>query len=89
MFSRAWFPWTREGEDARVGQHEEVAHARRAGDVIAIPGSRVGDQGRVGEVLEARGKDGAPPYLVRWEDGTRSSATPGRRPGCSTTASSP
>ena len=48
-----------------------------AGDRIAIPGARVGDKGKVGEVLEARGKDGAPPYLVRWEDGHEVVCYPG------------
>jgi hypothetical protein len=32
-----------------------------AGDTIAIPGTKVGDPGRVGVVLEARGPDGRPP----------------------------
>ena len=40
-----------------------------AGDTIAIPGTHVGDPGRIGVVLEARGPDGTPPYRVRWEDG--------------------
>jgi len=48
-----------------------------AGDTIAIPGARVGEAGRVGQVLEARGPDGSPPYLVRWNDGHEAVCWPG------------
>ena len=48
-----------------------------AGDTIAIPGTHVGDAGRVGTVLETRGPDGAPPYLVRWQDGHEALCFPG------------
>ena len=37
------------------------------GDRIIIRGRRMGEPDRDGEVLEARGPDGGPPYLVRWE----------------------
>jgi hypothetical protein len=42
-------------------------HAR-PGDELVIKGHRTGEPDRCGEVLEARGADGAPPYLVRWDD---------------------
>lgn len=48
-----------------------------AGDRIAIPGTHVGDPGRVGVVLEVRGADGSPPYVVRWEDGHQGVCWPG------------
>jgi hypothetical protein len=38
------------------------------GDMIEVRGFRVDDRVRRGEVLEVRGKDGAPPYLVQWDD---------------------
>jgi len=38
------------------------------GDMIEVRGLRVDDNVRRGEVLEVRGKDGAPPYLVQWDD---------------------
>lgn len=38
------------------------------GDRIVIRGHKVGEHERVGEILEVRGLDGAPPYLVRWDD---------------------
>ena len=38
------------------------------GDRIIVKGHRVGDADRDCEVLEVRGDDGGPPYLVQWED---------------------
>jgi len=38
------------------------------GDKLVIMGHRVGEHQRDAEILEVRGKDGAPPYLVRWSD---------------------
>lgn len=50
----------------------------------ACPGDRVivhphhqGEHERDGEILEVHGKDGAPPFLVRWEDGITSMLYPG------------
>ncbi len=47
------------------------------GDKIAIPGRHVGEVGRVGQVLDVRGPDGSPPYLVRWQDGHEAICYPG------------
>jgi hypothetical protein len=47
------------------------------GDRIAIPGRHVGEAGRLGEVLDVRGPDGAPPYVVRWTDGHEGIFYPG------------
>jgi Domain of unknown function (DUF1918) len=38
------------------------------GDHLVIHGNHVGERVREGEILEAKGRDGAPPYLVRWSD---------------------
>jgi hypothetical protein len=38
------------------------------GDRIVIRGHHIGEPDHDGEVIEVRGKDGQPPYLVRWED---------------------
>jgi Domain of unknown function (DUF1918) len=38
------------------------------GDQIRIRGHHVGDLDRRGEILETRGADGGPPFLVRWDD---------------------
>jgi hypothetical protein len=41
------------------------------GDRIIITGHRVGEPDRDGQILEVRGPDGAPPYLVRWSSDGR------------------
>jgi Domain of unknown function (DUF1918) len=38
------------------------------GDRIVICGHRVGEPERDCEVIEVRGENEGPPYLVRWED---------------------
>ena len=38
------------------------------GDRIIIKGHKVGEHERDCVILEVRGADGGPPYLVRWED---------------------
>jgi hypothetical protein len=38
------------------------------GDRIIVRSTHVGEPDRDGEILEARGPDGTPPYLVRWSD---------------------
>jgi hypothetical protein len=49
-------------------QREESAVRANMGDRIVINGHRHGDPDRDCEVLEVHGKDGAPPFLVRWGD---------------------
>ncbi|MDQ6523159.1 DUF1918 domain-containing protein [Nocardioides sp. LHD-245] len=51
-------------------------HAR-VGDRLVVEGRTVSMHRREAEVLEVRGADGGPPYLVRWEDGHESLAFPG------------
>jgi hypothetical protein len=38
------------------------------GDRIVVRGHKVGEHERSGEILAVEGEDGAPPYLVRWDD---------------------
>jgi len=38
------------------------------GDRIIIRGHRIGEASRDCEVIEVRGHDGAPPFVVRWGD---------------------
>lgn len=38
------------------------------GDRIHVSGAHVDDHERDGEILEVRGKDGTPPYIVHWFD---------------------
>jgi hypothetical protein len=40
----------------------------QVGDMIEVRGRHVDDFPRRGEVLEVRGKDGGPPYLMQWDD---------------------
>ena len=47
------------------------------GDRIIIKGHHVGEPDRDGEILQVRGDQGAPPYLVRWEDGHEGLFFPG------------
>jgi hypothetical protein len=48
------------------------------GDRLVIKGHRSGDPGRDAEILQVLGSDGAPPYVVRWEeDGHVSELYPG------------
>jgi hypothetical protein len=47
------------------------------GDHVTVPGRHVGEAERHGEVLEVRGADGGPPYVVRWDDGHEAIVVPG------------
>jgi hypothetical protein len=38
------------------------------GDQIVIHAHRIGQPDRDGEVVDVRGSDGGPPYMVRWGD---------------------
>lgn len=40
----------------------------KVGDRIVVKGHQVGEHDRDALVLEVRGSDGDPPYLVRWGD---------------------
>ena len=39
------------------------------GDQLTVRGRHQGDGERHGEIIQVDGPDGAPPYLVRWQDG--------------------
>ena len=47
------------------------------GDRIHVHGRTVGSTDRFGEIVEVRGSDGAPPYVVRYADGHESLFYPG------------
>lgn len=49
----------------------------RPGDRIVLAGEQVGHPVRDGEIIEVRGADGAPPYVVRWSDGHEAMFFPG------------
>ncbi|WP_082875877.1 DUF1918 domain-containing protein [Nocardia pseudobrasiliensis] len=50
------------------------------GDRILVHGRAVGMPEQTGEIIEVRGADGSPPYLVRFGDGRESLVFPG--PDC-------
>jgi len=41
------------------------------GDWLVVESQHVGERRRCGEVVDVRGADGGPPYLVRWSDDDR------------------
>jgi hypothetical protein len=57
----------REKEDVVEHYEAEDRHAR-AGDRLVIRSHHLGEPIRDGEILEVRGEDGGPPFLVRWSD---------------------
>ncbi len=52
----------------------------QVGERLHIHGKNVGSTDQVAEILEVRGSDGAPPYLVKYPDGHESVIFPG--PDC-------
>ncbi len=48
----------------------------QAGDELVVKGFHVGDADRHGVIIQVRGANGGPPYLVRWSDGHESSFFP-------------
>ena len=47
------------------------------GDRLVVESSKVGSPRREGEIIEVRGQDGGPPYIVRWSDGHEGLSYPG------------
>lgn len=47
------------------------------GDRIDVRGRHAGEAGRQGQIVDVRGPDGSPPYLVRWSDGHEGLFFPG------------
>ncbi|WP_278265391.1 DUF1918 domain-containing protein [Nocardia sp. AG03] len=47
------------------------------GDRLVVHGRTVGRTDQSGEIIEIRGADGAPPYVVRFEDGHEGLMFPG------------
>ncbi|WP_328408309.1 DUF1918 domain-containing protein [Nocardia sp. NBC_00403] len=47
------------------------------GDQLLVHGHVVGQGDRHGEIIEVRGPEGGPPYLVRFADGHESLVYPG------------
>jgi Domain of unknown function (DUF1918) len=47
------------------------------GDRLQVHGSTVGQPDRLGEIVDVRGADGSPPYLVKFDDGHQALIFPG------------
>jgi hypothetical protein len=47
------------------------------GDTLHIHTNHLGTEDALGEILEVRGADGAPPYLVQFRDGRKRLLFPG------------
>ena len=47
------------------------------GDHLVVESNKVDSPRREGEIVEVRGDDGAPPYVVRWSDGHEGLTFPG------------
>ena len=56
---------------------EVVAVKAAVGDRLVIKSTHVDGPVRDGEVIEVRGKNGEPPFLVRWSDGHEGLFFPG------------
>jgi hypothetical protein len=56
---------------------EVVAMQAKVGDSLVIEGKTAEIHRREGEIIEVRGTDGAPPYVVRWPDGHEGLTYPG------------
>ncbi|MFB9252259.1 DUF1918 domain-containing protein [Sphaerisporangium melleum] len=48
-----------------------------AGDRLLVHGKTVGERDRPGLIIEVRGPDGCPPYVVRFDDGHTGLVFPG------------
>ena len=56
-------------EVIRSGDGKESIMKAQVGDELVVKGRHVGDQDRIGVIIEVRGKVGGPPYLgavERW-----------------------
>lgn len=49
----------------------------KPGDRLVVRAHHQGEAQQDGEILKVLGEDGAPPYLVRWEDGHEAEVFPG------------
>ncbi|MEV5407431.1 DUF1918 domain-containing protein [Thermopolyspora sp. NPDC052614] len=47
------------------------------GDRLLVHGNAVGDPERRGEIIEVRGAEGGPPYIVKFDDGHTGLVFPG------------
>jgi hypothetical protein len=56
---------------------KEAVMRAEVGDRLVVKGHHIGEAERDGVILEVRGADGGPPFLVRWNDGHEGLVFPG------------
>jgi hypothetical protein len=56
---------------------EHPTFRAKPGDRLVVRGHHLGEPEQDGEIMKVVGDDGAPPYLVKWEDGHESEVFPG------------
>ena len=49
----------------------------QVGDSLVADSNKVGAATKRGEIVEVRGEDGGPPYVVKWSDGHEGLVYPG------------
>lgn len=49
----------------------------KVGDRLLVESAKVDAPRRAGEVIEVRGTEGGPPFVVRWDDGHEGLVFPG------------
>jgi hypothetical protein len=59
------------------GHEEALTMQASIGDRLHVHGNAVGQPDRTGEIVEVHGVAGAPPYLVRFDDGHTRLCFPG------------
>lgn len=47
------------------------------GDRLHVHGRTVGDRDHAAEIIEIRGENGTPPYVIRYDDGRQNVVVPG------------
>jgi len=52
----------------------------QVGDRLRVHGRTVGQSDHLVEIVEVRGSDGGPPYLIRYATATRRSSSPAPTP---------
>ncbi|MGQ7753344.1 DUF1918 domain-containing protein [Streptomyces sp. WC2508] len=57
-----------------------------AGDEVVMHAQSVGEANQTGKIAEVLGADGAPPYLVRFDDGNTKVVSPGPDTAIASTA---
>jgi hypothetical protein len=60
-----------------AGRKRRLTMKAKVGDHLLVESNSAEKHRREGTILEVHGEDGAPPYVVRWEDGHEGLTFPG------------